>query len=1098
MLKKLLFLLLFSVFAFNCISQITLSWSGYTNSGYTPYTYTTGIMNAVVTPNVPGSAACTQSVGSNAGSKFFADPTVNGTFPYSPRYITASGSGDYNETGLLLAVDWPGLTSNVTTNITFTQPIIGPISFKIFDINTDGGSFPFSDVVVVSAVNCAGATVYPTVSGVQPNNSYIAANGTIASTTPTSSGGNTMSDVTYTFAAGTGLNSLQIIYKSNSTITNTGSGCAGNNNGADPYYEYIVISNITAYTITTSISASAMPCGSTTTTLTCTTNATSPTYSWTGTTGTTIVSPTSASTSVSGAGTYTVMVTDNGGCTSTASYTVTSGGSAPTITANPANPTICSGSSVTLNAGGGLTYAWSPAGGLSATTGTTVIANPTTNTNYIVTGTDGSGCTNTASVTVNVNPVPTASAGSDQTICAGQSASLIATGGGTYVWSNGGIVAGNTVAPASTSTYTVTVTNGGCTASASVNVNVNPTPTANAGADQNICTGQSATLTVTGVGTYLWSDGTTNATTTVTPASTETFTVTVTNGGCSTTDDVIVNVNATIPASAGPDQNICTGQSATLIATGGTSYSWNNTATNDTIVVTPASTTSYTVTVSSGGCSGVDTIIVNVGNNAVILVTPANPSICPGSSILLTASGGNTYTWSPAAGLSDTTGTSVTASPSATTTYTVNGSNGTGCTGSTSITVTVAPIVATTTFTNESCGLSNGTATVNTTGTCTNGFTYLWDTPTQQTQQTVTNLAAGTYNVTVTCGTCTATASVNITNTPGLTVTTDSIVNEECNLMNGSATAVVSGGSAPYQYSWNSTPVQNTAILTNVPAGTYTVTVTDNNGCTNTAIATLGLISGPAIAITTSNETCSQNNGSLSASASNGSGNYTYTWSTNPSQTTPTITNLAAGIYTVTVTDGTCTSTASVTINNMEAPVAIINANPHVVSTLNDSVTFTSESTGTIVGWLWTYGDGSSGSGSATTHGYAQSGTYIISLLVTDNNGCTSIAYDTIIVNDIYTVYIPSAFSPTGDGMNDYFFPVCSGIDPSDFQFLVINRWGNIVFETTTYGDKWNGTKFNQGNPTVDCINEVYVYRITVKPFGAGEQSYIGRVTLVN
>ena len=1308
MLKKIIFLLLLSSITFKGISQTTFSWSGYTNAGYAPYTYTTGIMSAVVTPTVPGSAACSQSVGASAGTKFFCDPTVNGTWPYSPRYITASGSGDYNETGLLLAVDWPDKTSSVTTNITFSQPVIGPITFRIFDINTDGGSYPFSDVVVVSGVNCAGSTVYPTVSGVVANNSYNAATGTMASTTPTSSGGNAMSDVNYTFAAGVGLNSLQIIYKSNSTITNTGSGCAGNNNGGDPYYEYIVISNITAYPITTSISASAMPCGSTTTTLTATTNMTLPTYAWSGTAGTTIVSPTSASTSVTGAGTYTVTVTGDGGCTSTASYTVTPGGTAPTITATPANPTICSGSSVTLTAGGGVTYAWAPAGGLSATTGMTVTANPTTTTSYIVTGTDGTGCTNTANVTVNVNPIPTANAGNDQTICAGQSATLTASGGGTYQWSNAASTATTTVTPASTATFTVTVTSGGCSASDAVIVNVNPLPLANAGPDQNICTGQSATLTATGGGTYQWSNAATTATTMVTPATTATFTVTVTNNGCSATDNVIVNVGSSIPANAGPDQtictgqsatltatgggtylwsnaastattvvtpattatftvtvtsggcsatddvivninplpiafagndqticasqsatltatgggtyvwssggnaasitvipgntttytvtvttggcsatddvivnvnpqplanagpdqnictaqsatltatgggtyqwsnaattastvvtpaatstftvtvtnngcsatddiivnvgssipanagtdqNICTGQSATLTATGGTTYSWSNSATTATTVVTPAVTSSYTVTVSSGGCSGVDTVIINVGNNAVILVTPANPSICSGSNVLLTASGGNTYSWSPAAGLSDTTGTSVTASPTTTTTYTINGSNGTGCTGSTTVTVTVAPLVATATSTNENCGLANGTATVSGSGTCTSGFSYLWDTPTQQTLQSVSNLAAGTYNVTVSCGACVATASVNITNTPGLSVSVTSVVNEECSLGNGSATATVTGGTAPYQYNWSSNPAQNTAVLTNVSAGTYTVTAIDANGCSNVAIATLGLTAGPAIAITSSNENCSQNNGSLSASASNGSGNYTYAWSTNPTQTTQSITNLAAGTYTVTVNDGTCTSTASVTINNIEAPVAGIDASPHEVSSLNSNVNFSSVSSGNIVGWLWNYGDGSSGSGSTAVHNYSQPGTYIVTLFVTDNNGCTSMATDTIIVYDIFTVYIPSAFTPTGDGLNDFFFPVCTGIDPSDFQFLIFNRWGNLVFESTTYGDKWNGTKFNQGNPTTDCINAVYVYRISVKPYAARKQTYIGRVTLVN
>ena len=118
-------------------------------------------------------------------------------------------------------------------------------------------------------------------------------------------------------------------------------------------------------------------------------------------------------------------------------------------------------------------------------------------------------------------------------------------------------------------------------------------------------------------------------------------------------------------------------------------------------------------------------------------------------------------------------------------------------------------------------------------------------------------------------------------------------------------------------------------------------------------------------------------------------------------------------------------------------------------------------------------------------------------LIVTDNNGCTDIDVDTIVVKDIYTVYIPNAFTPNGDGMNDYFFPECSGIDPNDFEFMVFDRWGNMIFETKTLGDKWNGTEYNNGNPTTDCIIDVYVYCITVKPYDERKQMFIGRVTLV-
>jgi gliding motility-associated-like protein len=813
-----------------------------------------------------------------------------------------------------------------------------------------------------------------------------------------------------------------------------------------------------------------------------------PTTSINGITGT--WNPSTISTASVGTTVYTFTPTAGQCANPTTMSVIVTANAQPTVSANPTQ--ICVGQSSTLTTTGGGTYSWS-----NSATSASIIVSPTTTTTYSVTVTNG-GCSGSNTVVVTVNPIPTANAGADQTICTGQSTTLNGTGGGTYAWSNGINTATNTVSPALTTTYTLTVTNGGCTASDNVIVNINPLPTANAGADQTVCTGQSATLTATGGGTYAWNTGATTATINVTPASTTTYTVTVTSNGCTASDNVIVNVNASIIANAGPDQNICTGQSATLTATGGTTYLWSNGATTATTIVTPASSTTYTVTVSSGGCSGTDNVVVNIANNAVIILTPANPAICLGASIVLSATGANTYTWSPATGLSGTTGSSVTANPTLTTTYTVNGDNGSGCTGSATITVSVDTISATASSTGESCNLANGSVSVVATGQCTNGFTYLWDTPLQQTQQTVTNLSAGTYNVTVSCGACTAVASANIVNTPGPAVTTGSVVDESCGSMNGSATATATGGTGPYQYSWNSAPAQNTAVLTNVAAGTYIVTATDMNGCTATATAIIGAIAGPQVTTSSTSEMCGQGNGSVSVSASGGSGNYTYTWSTNPTQTSQTASNLSAGTYIVTVNDGNCSTTASVTLNNIEGPVAGIHADPLIVSSLNGSVTFTSTSSGNIISWQWNYGDGTSGTGAISTHVFGQTGTYEVTLMVTDNNGCTDIATIIIVVNDIYTVYIPNAFSPNNDGLNDLFYPVCTGVDPNEFEFMVFNRWGNIVFKSTTLGDKWNGTEFNNGDPYEDCVMDVYVYRIIVKPLTDGKKKFIGKVTLVN
>jgi hypothetical protein len=140
-----------------------------------------------------------------------------------------------------------------------------------------------------------------------------------------------------------------------------------------------------------------------------------------------------------------------------------------TVTVTPTNPTICMGDSVLLTASGAIIYSWSPSTGLSSTNGASVYASPTSTTTYVVTGTDG-GNTGSASVTVTVNPLPTAYAGADQTICLGQSANLTAFGGGTYLWSNLAMSQSTNVTPTTTTTYTVTVTSNDCSASANVTV----------------------------------------------------------------------------------------------------------------------------------------------------------------------------------------------------------------------------------------------------------------------------------------------------------------------------------------------------------------------------------------------------------------------------------------------------------------------------------------------------------------------------------------------------------------------------------------------------------------------------------------------------
>jgi len=209
-------------------------------------------------------------------------------------------------------------------------------------------------------------------------------------------------------------------------------------------------------------------------------------------------------------------------------------------------------------------------------------------------------------------PPPTANAGRDVTICEGENVTLTATGGGTYSWS-GGITNGIPFTPTESATYTVTVTaDNGCTDTDDAMVTVKPLPTADAGDDKTVCEGESTSLTATGGGTYSWSGGITNGVQ-FTPTESKTYTVTVTaDNGCTDTDDAMVTVKPLPTADAGVDQTVCNGESTTLTATGGGTYSWTGGIING-VPFTPTEYKTYTVTVTAeNGCTDTDDAMVTV------------------------------------------------------------------------------------------------------------------------------------------------------------------------------------------------------------------------------------------------------------------------------------------------------------------------------------------------------------------------------------------------------------------------------------------------------------------------------------------------------
>jgi gliding motility-associated-like protein len=536
--------------------------------------------------------------------------------------------------------------------------------------------------------------------------------------------------------------------------------------------------------------------------------------------------------------------------------------------------------------------------------------------------------------------------------------------------------------------------------------------------------------------------------------------------------------------------------SATVTVTGGSgnyTYLWNTVPPQTTATISNVASGSYIVTITDGNCTSTATANVGSNSNLTASITSTTNDTCDMSvgSLTVTATGTSPYTYLWNTTPQQSTATAVNL-PSGNYIVTVTGAN--GCTASATAAITAVSdlSVSISNIVNETCGTGNGSATVSATGT--SPFTYLWNTSPQQISATAVNLTSGNYIVTVTgANGCTASSSAAITSMSDLSVSISNIVNETCGMSDGSAT-VSATGTSPFTYLWSTTPAQNTVTAVNLSAGSYTVTITAANGCSATLTAVIIVGSAPTPVVTTVNSHCDQADGSATASVTGGSGNYTYVWNTG--DTTSTITNLVPGVYSVTVDDGYCDSVATAVVSNQHGPNADFTFHPSIITIDDAEVSFTSTSTGASI-YEWDFGDSSATSGgSSVIHTYTATGTYLVTLVVTDIYGCTDTITQELVIHDIYTFYVPNCFTPDEDGLNDVFQAVGISWEPGTYEMIIYNRWGNIVYQTTDPSQPWNGGYNNNPDRNL-MIPAVYVYRIKVKGYNNREMVYIGRVSLL-
>ncbi len=615
-----------------------------------------------------------------------------------------------------------------------------------------------------------------------------------------------------------------------------------------------------------------------------------------------------------------------------------------TASANP-NP-ICPNATTTLTVSGGVagnTYSWSPTAGVTNPTAATTTATVSATQTYTVTVTTGS-CTASNTTTVTVNPAPsaTASVTPNTPVCSGTTVQLDAQASGgtpsyTYGWSAGtsnSTISNPTATPNTTTTYTVTITDQTtCTATASVTVVAVIGPVVSIGTDQNLCANQSPyVLSVSGGPylTYLWSDGSTNPTLSVTADGT--FSVTVNNGVCDAISNT-VNIHfytTTYPTLA--DTGMCPGQSVTLAADAGfTNVVWNTGATTNSISVSGNGTFYYTALDLNGCATASDTATVTLASPPLVNATASPDTICLGASSTLSsgAVSGLGYLWTP----SNETTSSITVTTAGT--YIVEVTDA-FCSSLDTVVVYQYPNVPVTLNNDTSvCVVSNMTVVTNP-----GGFvSYLWSTT--ETTSTIDVNAIGSYWVTVNDGNCSYNSD---TFTLSLFPPSTASLPDTGFCIGGSIVLAAENGFTNIVWSDGS---QSFSILVDV-AGDYSYTATDANGCSVISdTSTVSIGTPPVVNATASPDTICAQGGSSTLSSGAISG-LDYLWTPN-GETTSTITATAGGDYIVRVRDGYCATFDTVTVYEYSYTTPLVNGDVSVC--VGDSATVSVS--GTWVSYLW-------------------------------------------------------------------------------------------------------------------------------------------------
>ncbi len=849
------------------------------------------------------------------------------------------------------------------------------------------------------------------------------------------------------------------------------------------------------------------------------------TYAWSGPSGysSAVQNPTITNATLAMSGAYTVLVTSLLGCTASAVTNLTVYAlPSPTIASN--SP-VCVGSVLSLTASGGSNYLWAGPNAFTSTLTSPAINNVGLPSGGIYTLTAGAGnCTVLTTSSITINPLPNPIAYSNSSVCLNQALLLNSNGGTQYAWTGPGgynsAIQNPTIAVASLSNagvYTVMVTDANsCVKSTTTNVIVSPLPIVVVN-NPTTCLNSVINLTGNGAFGYTWTGPlgfvsyaqNPNINNATLPMSGQYTLVGSSAVGCTNTAVSNVSVSPTPTAIINSNSPVCFGGILSLAGGGGGTYSWNgpnsfiSSNQNNVInnVTIPASGT-YSLLVTVNTCTSLTTASITINPLPAPVIQLNNP-VCFNSPISFTASGGVTYTWSGPGGFNSTFPNPVIVNAYLTHTgvYTLITTDVNSCINSTTASAVVLPIPIISILGSTVCLGQTASLTVG------GGVIYSWSGPNGftsfQQNNTFPNFAnsqAGQYTVVVT-GTnqCSGTSVTTVTNFPP-PVPTASNSGPVC--LNDKVEFKSEGG---FVYQWTGpngfiNNSQNTTLLSANSMdynGTYTLGVIDSRGCQGYTTTQLLVRALPTAKLKPSaDKFCVPFCSAFSITSS--SSLQTTSWNINNSGlvTGPVYNSCfnKEGAYTLNsnFTDiYGCANSSSLVINAYPVPIADFYYGPGAPIE-NDQITFTDASRGQqINGWTWFFGANDKSSlYQNPSYIFGDPGSYAVVLIVKNIWGCKDTVIKPINIGEDFSIYVPNAFTPNGDGINDTFQPKGHGI--VKYDMMVFDRWGEKLFHTTDFFKGWDG--IFKGELSKD---DTYVWQIVVKNAEGKSKSLKGIVTLV-